>query len=208
MSIGRSGGRPRAYLETFGRIYLPDDISGDLLQELYTSSTYPTKSLWESADRLLRQSYNFHDRNEYIKQFLPVGIMGVSERFTLRVTHTPRPKSLRNINRRINLALCPWNIGPDIESYIPALYTDESMFLITGANKRRMEMTAIESYQSRCRGWSRDHIYMVDMMASMLSKGVGSSVICRYVPPEHMEPLDRPIRIEVGRIKRRRGKVF
>lgn len=194
--------RPSPYLETFGRVYLPGEISGDLLEELYTASTYPTKSLWKSVDRMLAEAYNFRDRKEHIKQFLPVGIMGVSERFTLRVTHTPRPDDLRDIDRRINLALCPWNIEPDIESYIPALYTDESMFLITGANKRRREMTAIASYQSSCRGWSRDHIYMVDMMANMLSKGVGSSVICGYVPPEHMEPLDRPIRIGVGRIRR------
>lgn len=201
----RSGYMP--FSRIFNEEYHPYEISETILEDIHLASQYQSKSLWAKPDEALVRGYNNISRNRLKKKYhFPIGVVTDKEykRFELCITHSKLPKEfldkgVTDMEYHLSLVLFPWDRDPESENYYPSLCSPKNSlaFNITDVEREQKRFSASVSYIDYD-GISPPYVYDSGMIANMLHRDFGSSIIKRYEPDEEFYKLDKPKIIKFG----------
>lgn len=204
----RTGHRPFSYVR--GEEYRPYEISATFLEDIHWASRLHTKTMWDNPDEDLIRGYNHIARNREKKYIFVIGVVRDVgyDQFNLCVTHSKiqeefLDKILTDMKYHLSLVLWPWEKDPESENYAPTLCSPRNClaFRITDVNRKKRSVSAAVSdiYYD---GIAPPYLYDIDMIANMLHKDFGSSVIRRYRPEEDeedgYEKLHKPMIVRFG----------
>jgi len=207
----RTGSGHSPYSVVFGVEYHPFDVSVNLLDNIYYASKAQTKNAWTYADAELITGYNYGARGKKRKYIFVIGVVTGDEpkrayeqfkQFNLCVTHSRlSERMLSDMEYHLSLVLWPWEDGPNPENYVPTICSPKNYLtfrIIDVDRKKRLIDAAADGIMYE--GIAPPYVYDTDMIANMLHRDWGSSVITRYKPDEEKDvPLDKPKIIKFGR---------